>query len=162
MGFDGSGVDQTFFEAYREDPILAADGLGPADVSQIWYPSNTSSFDQQAWVVYPKGFDASKRYPLALLTHGGPEASTFNFWGFQGQFNMKVWADQGYVVVSPNPTGSWGFGQNFTDAVYGRWGTYPYWDLVHCFKYIEAEMPFVDTTNAIHAGPSFGGFMSNW
>lgn len=162
VGFDGGGVRQTLFEAYREDPILVADGLGPADVSQIWYPSNTTDFEQQAWVVYPRGFDPSKKYPLALLTHGGPEAATFGFWGFLGQFNMKVWADQGYVVVAPNPTGSWGFGQNFTDAVYGRWGADPYWDLAHCFRYVEAEMPFVDTTRAIHAGASFGGFMSNW
>lgn len=164
VGMDGSGIAQTYFQAHLQDPILAADGLGPGDVSEIWYASNTSSFPQQAWVVYPKGFDRSggTRYPLAMLTHGGPEASNFNFWGFLGQFNLKVWADQGYVVVAPNPTGSWGWGQNFTDAVYGRWGTYPYWDLVNCFLHVEAEMPFVDTANAIHAGPSFGGFMSNW
>lgn len=162
--FDGGGVVQTYFQANLQDPILAADGLGPSDVSQIWYTSNTSSFDQQAWVVYPRGFDmnSSKKYPLALLSHGGPEAANFNFWSYLGQFNFKAFADQGYVVVAPNPTGSLGWGQNFTDAVYGRWGTYPYWDLANCFEYVQDQMPFVDTTRAIHAGASFGGFMSNW
>lgn len=132
-------------------------------MSEFWYSSNTSTNLQQAWVIYPSNFDSSESYPLALLSHGGPEDSNFNIWGgYSGYFNFKLWADQGYVVVAPNPTGSWGFGQNLTDTVYGHYGDYAYWDLVHCFNNIEEHLPFVDAGNAIHAGQSFGGFMSNW
>lgn len=167
VGLDGSGVVRVYFEANKEDPVLLAagsstSGLDASAVSEFYYTSNTSEIQQQAWVVYPEGFDRDETYPLALLTHGGPEDANFNMWGFQGQFNLKVWADQDYVVVAPNPTGSWGWEQNLTDAVYGRWGSYPFWDIVNCWEYVRDNMPFVDVTNGIHAGASFGGYMSNW
>lgn len=162
VDFDGSGAIQTYFEANKADPILSAAGLDSSIASEFYYTTNTSEIQQQAWVVYPENFDPSKTYPLALITHGGPEASTFNMWGFQGQFNFKVWADQGYVVVSPNPTGSWGWGQNLTDAAYGTWGSYIFWDIVNCWQHVKDNLPFVDVENGIHAGASFGGYMSNW
>lgn len=162
VGFDGSGIIKTYFEANKADPILSAGGLDSSIVSEFYYTTNTSEIEQQAWVVSSENFDPAKKYPLALITHGGPEAASFNMWGFQGQFNFKVWADQGYVVVSPNPTGSWGFGQNLTDAAYGTWGSYIFWDIVNCWQHVKENMPFVDVENGIHAGASFGGYMSNW
>lgn len=162
VSLNGTGPLQTYFKANEMDPILAADGMGPKDVRELWYASNTTNFLQQAWVVLPRGFDSTKKYPLAMITHGGPEAASFNMWNVIGQWSFKTWADQGYVVVAPNPTGSWGWGQNFTSAVYGHWGDLPYWDLVHCFKAVQDQLAYVDTDNAVHAGPSFGGFMSNW
>lgn len=162
VDFDGSGIIQTYFEANKADPALAAAGLNSSIASEFYYTTNTSEIQQQAWVVYPENFDPSKKYPLALISHGGPEAASFNMWGFQGQFNFKVWADQGYVVVAPNPTGSWGWGQNLTDAAYGAWGSYTFWDIVNCWQYVKDKLAFVDVENGIHAGASFGGYMSNW
>lgn len=162
VDFDGSGIIKTYFEANKADPILSAAGLDSSIASEFYYTTNTSEIQQQAWVVYPEGFDPTKKYPLALITHGGPEAASFNMWGYQGQFNYKVWADQGYVVVAPNPTGSWGWGQNLTDAAYGTWGSYIFWDIVHCWQHVRDNLPFVDVENGIHAGASFGGYMSNW
>ena len=74
----------------------------------------------------------------------------------------RTWADQGYIVVAPNPTASTGFGQNLTDAVQGNWGSYPYWDLVHCWRHVKDHFPYIDTDNGIEAGASFGGYMTNW
>lgn len=162
VDFDGSGVIQTYFEANKADPILSAAGLDSSIASEFYYTTNTSEIQQQAWVVFPESFDPAKKYPLALITHGGPEAASFNMWGFQGQFNFKVWADQGYVVVAPNPTGSWGWGQNLTDAARGTWGSYIFWDIVNCWQHVKDNLPFVDVENGIHAGASFGGYMSNW
>lgn len=116
--------------------------------------------EQQAWVVYPEGFDEAKTYPLAFLVHGGPQVAQSNGWS--PRWNLKVWADQGYVVVAPNPTGSLGWGQHFTDAVQGNWGTLPYWDLVHAWEYVNETLPYVDTSRGIEAGGSFGGYMTNW
>lgn len=162
VDFDGSGTIQTYFEANKADPILSAAVLDSSIASEFYYTTNTSEIQQQAWVVFPENFDPSKKYPLALITHGGPEAASFNMWGYQGQFNYKVWADQGYVVVAPNPTGSWGWGQNLTDAAYGTWGSYIFWDIVNCWQHVKDNLPFVDVENGIHAGASFGGYMSNW
>ncbi|KAK6207221.1 Prolyl oligopeptidase [Pestalotiopsis sp. IQ-011] len=151
-------VDTVYYQANLADPELA--GLSAADVSEFYYETNTSVSKQQAWIIYPADFDASKKYPLAFITHGGPQGSNGNGWSTR--WNFKVWADQGYVVVAPNPSASIGWGQNLTDAVQGRWGSYPYWDIVHAWKYVNETLDYVDTVNGIHAGASFGGFMSNW
>lgn len=151
-------VDKIFFQANLVDAELA--GLSSADVSEFYYQSNTTEIQQQAWVVYPSGFDPSKKYPLAFITHGGPQGAHANSWSTR--WNFKVWADQGYVVVAPNPVASTGWGQNLTDAIQSQWGTLPYWDIVHAWRYVNETFDFVDTVNGIHAGASFGGYMSNW
>ncbi|ORY56632.1 dipeptidyl-peptidase V [Pseudomassariella vexata] len=151
-------VDTIYFQANKVDPELA--GLSPEDVSEFYYKSNTSEIEQQAWIVYPAGFDESKTYPLAFITHGGPQGAHFNSWSTR--WNFKVWADQGYVVIAPNPTASSGWGQNLTDAIQGQWGSYPYWDVVHAWQYVNDTLKYVDTAKGIHAGASFGGYMSNW
>ena len=74
-----------------------------------------------------------------------------------------MFAEQGYVVVMPNPTGSTGYGQALTDAIAGDWGGRPYNDLVNCFEHIEGNLPYVDTRNAVALGASYGGYMiSEW
>lgn len=150
-------VDKVFFQANLVDPELA--GLSVADVSEFYYESNTTENKQQAWVIYPSDFDPTKQYPLAFITHGGPQGATTNSWSTR--WNLKVWADQGYVVVAPNPVASIGWGQNLTDAIQGQWG-FAYWDIVHAWRHVNDTLDYVDTENGIHAGASFGGYMSNW
>ncbi|KAI1303321.1 dipeptidyl-peptidase V [Xylaria venustula] len=151
-------VVKTYFQANKVDAGLK--GLGPEDVSEFYFSTNTSEIDQQAWIIYPEGFSKDKTYPLAFIAHGGPQGAHFNSWSTR--WNFKVWADQGYVVIAPNPTASSGWGQNLTDAITGRWGSYPYWDLVHAWKYVNSTLKYVDTSRGIEAGASFGGYMTNW
>ncbi|KAG6986433.1 hypothetical protein G7Y79_00087g101120 [Physcia stellaris] len=140
------------------DPALS--GLGPQDVSEFYFSSNSTDIDLQAWIIYPANFSEKETYPLAFLVHGGPQGGFYNSWSTR--WNYKVWADQGYVVIAPNPTASFGWGQNLTDAVAGHWGDYPYWDLVNAWDYVNSSLPYVDTARGIAAGASFGGYMMNW
>lgn len=109
-----------FYKSNEEDANLA--GLGPEDVDFIWYVG-TNGDQQQAIVVYPENFDASKVYDLIFYIHGGPQSYTGNSWSTR--WNLKTWADQGYVLVGPNPTGSTSYGQNLTDNIQGQWGGWP-------------------------------------
>lgn len=68
----------------------------------------------------PEGFSADKKYPLAFLIHGGPQGSWGDSWSTR--WNPKVIADQGYVVVAVNPTGSTGFGDELCDRIQNDWG----------------------------------------
>ena len=147
------------FKANEVDPEL--EGLDSSCFREIWYPANTSVLaEQHAIMVLPKDFDESKKYPLAYIIHGGPQGMNGNSWSTR--WNFKLWADQGYVVVAPNPTGSTSFGQELTDTIQGNWGGTPYEDIVACWEYIDANFPFIDTENGIEAGASYGGFMTNW
>lgn len=71
-------------------------------------------------MIYPENFDKSKSYPLLYYIHGGPQSSWLDSWSTR--WNPKVFADQGYVVVAPNPTGSSGFGDALQDAIQNQWG----------------------------------------
>lgn len=134
-------------------------GLSPDQVFDIWF-DGSGDYKVHAWVVRPSHFDDSKKYPLAYVIHGGPQGSWNEQWSTR--WNPAVFAEQGYVVVTPNPTGSTGYGQAFTDAIEGNWGGAPYEDLVKGLKYIKAHMPYVDTSRSVALGASYGGYMINW
>ncbi len=46
-------------------------------------------------------------------------------------------------------------------GIYGSWGGYPYEDLVKCMDHLE-KIPYIDSSRAIAAGGSYGGYMINW
>lgn len=131
-------------------------GLSQAQCSEIWYPGS-KDYDNHALVMLPSKFDPDKKYPLAFLIHGGPQSAWADDWSTR--WNPAIFAEQGYVVVCPNPTGSTGYGQAHTDAIAGHWGGAPYDDLVKCFEYIEKKMSYVDTDRAVALGASYGGYM---
>jgi len=137
-------------------------GLSRSQVSSIRFPASDPSVNKEvhAFVMTPSHFDKSKKYPLAMLIHGGPQGAWGDSWSTR--WNPAVFAEQGYVVVFPNVTGSTGYGQAFTDAIRRDWGGAPYEDIVNCFKHISDNMPFVDTDRAVALGASYGGFMMNW
>lgn len=136
----------------------AALGLSGRQLHSIQFQGAKSTV--QAWVIKPSTFDENKKYPLAYLIHGGPQGAWNNKWGTR--WNPAVFAEQGFVVVAPNPTGSTGFGQAFTDAIQYNWGSLPYEDIANGFRYIEEKLPYVDTTKAVALGASYGGYMMNW
>lgn len=147
------------FASNNTDPELS--GLGPQILSSFWYTGNFTTV--HGWTVYPENFSPKDQaYPLAFLIHGGPQSAFLNSWSTR--WNPKVWADQGYVVTLINPTGSTGYGQAFTDAIQNNWGSYPYDDLVKGFEHISSspDFSYVNTSRAIAAGASFGGYMVNW
>ena len=137
----------------------SAFGLHPSQVSKIYF-KGAGNYNVQAWVLKPSDFSNQKTYPLAFLVHGGP-VSAWNE-GWSTRWNPAVFAEQGYVVVLPNPVGSTGFGQDHIDAIDEQWGGLPYQDLVNCFDYIDSELKFVDTERAVALGASYGGYMMNW
>jgi dipeptidyl aminopeptidase/acylaminoacyl peptidase len=115
--------------------------------------------DMQMWILKPPGFDEKKKWPVVYLVHGGPQGAWEDGWSYR--WNPQLWAAQGYVVVLPNPRGSTGFGQKFTDEIAGDWGGKCYRDLVAGLDYVE-KLPYVDKDRIGSAGASFGGYMQNW
>ena len=113
--------------------------------------------DIQMWVVYPPGFDATKKYPLIMLLHGGPHSAMPD--GLQWRWNAEVMASWGYVVTWHNFHGSSGFGNDFTDSINPDWITLPYEDTIKAAEYLKAK-PFIDADRMVAAGGSYGGFLA--
>ncbi|MBE3099750.1 MAG: S9 family peptidase, partial [Planctomycetes bacterium] len=124
----------------------------------VWFTGANGS-RIQAWIVRPPDFREGRKYPLLYLVHGGPQSAWNNGWTYR--WNAQVFASAGYVVFMPNPTGSTGFGQRFTDDISGDWGGRPFEDLMKGADYAEA-LPYVDRHRTGAAGASYGGYMMNW
>lgn len=135
-------------------------GLSRNQVDDVWYDGAFSGQQIHALMVRPSDFDPKKKYPLAYLIHGGPQGAWNDSWSTR--WNPAIFAEQGYVVVCPNPTGSTGYGTALTDAIQGQWGGTPYQDLVKGFEHLEKEYEYIDTDRAVALGASYGGYMINW
>ncbi|KAK3716649.1 hypothetical protein LTR37_006279 [Vermiconidia calcicola] len=137
-------------------------GLDPSQLSFIWTPASNKAVSReiQSVVVKPSTFDSSKKYPVAYLIHGGPQGSWADNWSTR--WNPAVFAEQGYIVVAPNVTGSTGYGQKFTDSIRRNWGGDPYQDIVNCFQWVGENLEGADNERAVALGASYGGYMINW
>jgi dipeptidyl aminopeptidase/acylaminoacyl peptidase len=120
----------------------------------------------QGFLVKPPNFDASKKYPVKFLIHGGPEGAWGDDWSYR--WNPELFAaptsatPSGFVVIMINFHGSTGYGQKFIDAINGDWGGAPFEDLMKGLDYAEQTYPFIDKNRECALGASYGGYMANW
>jgi len=114
----------------------------------------------EGFLIRPPHFDASKKYPLLLLVHGGPQGAWTDDWGYR--WNEELFASPGYVAVTINPRGSTGYGQKFVDDIRDDWGGKVYEDLMKGADYALAHYPFIDASRTAAAGGSYGGYMMDW
>jgi len=120
----------------------------------------------EGFLVKPPNFDASKKYPVKFLIHGGPQGAWGDDWSYR--WNAELFAaptsstPSGYVVIMINFHGSTGYGQKFIDAINGDWGGAPFEDLMKGLDYAEEHYAFVDKTRECALGASYGGYMANW
>ncbi len=113
----------------------------------------------QMWVLRPTQWQEGHKYPLVFWVHGGPQSAFLDSWSYR--WNAQLWAAQGYIVAMPNPRGSTGFGQKFTDDISRDWGGKVFDDLMACLGWLE-EQPDIDPQRMAAAGASYGGYMMNW
>ncbi len=112
-----------------------------------------------SFLLKPPGFDPSQRYPVLFLIHGGPQSAWGEKWSYR--WNAQVFAAAGYVVVMPNPRGSTGYGQKFTDEINADWGGKVFEDIMAVVDHV-AGLPYVQPDRMAAAGGSYGGYMINW
>ncbi|MHC4431905.1 MAG: dipeptidyl-peptidase 5, partial [Planctomycetota bacterium] len=112
------------------------------------------------YVVRPVDFDATKKYPVAFLIHGGPQGSFGN--SFHYRWNPQAYAGAGYAAVMVDFHGSTGYGQAFCDSIRGDWGGKPLEDLRKGLAAALRRYSWMDGSRVGALGASFGGFMINW
>ena len=109
------------------------------------------------FMVKPHDFDPAKKYPVIINVHGGPQMQ----WMDSFRDDWQIYPGAGYIVVYPNPHGSTGYGQDFTRAISGNWGTKPYEDVMKVTDAVE-QLPYVDKDRIGAMGWSYGGYFMNW
>jgi dipeptidyl aminopeptidase/acylaminoacyl peptidase len=151
---DGSNVRQL---SHQNDSILT--GLEMTAPETFWF-EGAEATKVQAMLIRPPKFDATKKYPLLVLLHGGPQTMWSNAWGYR--WNAQVFSAAGYVTLMINRRGSTGYGQKFTDEITNDWGGKAYVDVMNGVDFTLKKYPFVDGTRMAAAGGSYGGYMADW
>lgn len=140
--------------SHFNDALMNEVDIRPAE--SMWV-TGSGGARVQVFIVKPHDFDPSRKYPLILNVHGGPQSQWSD--GFRGDW--QVYPGAGYVVAFPNPHGSTGFGQDFTSEISGDWGGRVFEDLMKVTDALE-KLPFVDRTRMGAMGWSYGGYMMMW
>ena len=119
------------------------------------FVATTDNKKMLVWVIYPPGFDATKKYPTLLYCQGGPQAPLTQFYSFR--WNFQLMASQGYIVVAPARRGMQGFGTEWNEQVSKDWGGQVIKDYLSAIDAVSKEN-FVDKNRLGCVGASFGGF----
>jgi dipeptidyl aminopeptidase/acylaminoacyl peptidase len=112
------------------------------------------------FIVKPSDFDPNKKYPLAVIIHGGPQSAFNDNWGYR--WNPQVFANNGYIAFLPNPRGSTGYGQQFINEISADWGGKAYTDIMNGVAEVLRRNSFIDRNRIGAAGASYGGYMIDW
>jgi dipeptidyl aminopeptidase/acylaminoacyl peptidase len=137
--------------------LLSKLEMNPAE--EFWF-EGAQGDNIHGFLVKPPFFDSSKKYPLVMLIHGGPQGAWSD--DFHYRWNAQMFAAPGYVTAMINFHGSTGYGQSFTDSISGDWGGSPYEDIMQGLDYLLAEYDFLDKNRLGAAGASYGGYMIDW
>ncbi|MBK9929994.1 MAG: DPP IV N-terminal domain-containing protein [Saprospiraceae bacterium] len=114
-----------------------------------------------AWMIKPKDFDPSKKYPLIMYVYGEPAGSTVQDNWAGGDLWHQYLAQQGYVVMSVDNRGTRvPRGREFRKSIYRQIGLLASDDQAKAVKKITETYPFVDATRIGSWGWSGGGQMT--
>jgi len=108
---------------------------------------------------YPIGYQQGQRYPLAVQTHGGPQASDkFGFGSWE--YYPQVLAAKGYAVLQPNYRGSTGYGDPFLRDMVGHYFQNAHLDVMAGVDEV-IRRGIADPDRMVKMGWSGGGHMTN-
>ena len=141
---------------HLNDALLADYSLRPLE--EMWVEAADKT-RIHSFVLKPDDFQRGRKYPVLFLIHGGPQGAWGQSWSYR--WNPQVFASAGYVVVMPNPRGSTGYGQKFTDDINQDWGGKPFDDIMAVVDHV-ASLPYTDSERMAAAGGSYGGYMVDW
>jgi dipeptidyl aminopeptidase/acylaminoacyl peptidase len=111
-------------------------------------------------IVLPPAFDASRRYPLLVLIHGGPASHNTDQIGLR--WNYHLLGAPGYVLLMTDYTGSTSFGEKFAQAIKLDPLKTPGDEINQAVDEALKRYPFIDGTRMCAAGASYGGHLANW
>lgn len=119
---------------------------------------STDGWNIHGFMIKPANLEPGKKYPVVLDIHGGPHSTH----GYTYFHQLQLYSAAGYGVVYVNPRGSSGYGEKFTQAVIGEYGTKDMDDILNGVDAALEKYDFLDKDNIAVTGLSYGGFMTNW
>ena len=130
------------------------DQLNPISVEKRWIKT-TDGGNMLVWVILPPNFDKTKKYPALLFCQGGPQSAVSQFFSYR--WNMRLMAEQGYIVIAPNRHGVPSFGKAWNEQISGDYSGQNIQDYLTAVDEVKKE-PWVDADRLGCVGASYGGY----
>ncbi|MCM1310188.1 MAG: prolyl oligopeptidase family serine peptidase [Bacteroides sp.] len=147
-----------------KNSILAdprAEDLAKIDLNKVetWTFTASDGTEIDGIVCYPPNFDPSKKYPLIVYYYGGtsPTAKSIT-----QPYTPQLFASRDYVVYVVNPSGTTGYGQEFSARHVNAWGKRTAQDIIEGVQKFYRTHEYVDSTKIGCLGASYGGFMTQY
>lgn len=149
----------------KEKSTLLADPRGE-ELAKInlgktepWKFTASDGTEIDGMVCYPPNFDASKKYPLIVYYYGGTSPTSKSI---TQPYTPQLFASRDYVVYVVNPSGTTGYGQEFSARHVNAWGKRTAQDIIEGVQKFYRSHEYVDSTKIGCLGASYGGFMTQY
>jgi len=153
---NGAAQSSSFLSTFNDAALAMLDLPQP---ESFWFTS-TRGKKIRSTLIRPAGFDASKKYPLFVVMHGGPAGAWKDNWGYR--WNYHLLAAPGYVLVLTDYTGSTGYGEKFGQDIKLDPLKGPADEINEAADYVIKNYSFIDGTRQAAGGGSYGGHLANW
>jgi dipeptidyl aminopeptidase/acylaminoacyl peptidase len=146
----------TLLSSFNRDRLAQLDLPAP---EHFWFTAKNGKRIHSI-VFFPPQLDRSKKYPLIVNPHGGPNSMSSD--AFSVRWNYHLLTAPGYVLVATNYTGSTGFGEKFANDIERDVLRGPAQEILEAADEAIRRYPFIDRTRQAAIGASYGGYLMNW
>lgn len=154
---DGKTV-KTIVENKAVQDKLATYDVAPKEFFTL---TTEKGHNLNAWIIKPKNFDTSKKYPVFMYQYSGPGSQQVaNSWNGINDYWFMMLAQQGYLVVCVDGRGTGFKGAAFKKCTYKELGKYEVEDQIDAAKVL-GKYNYVDASRIGIFGWSYGGFMAS-
>ncbi len=114
------------------------------------------------WLIKPRAFDPSKKYPVIVYVYGEPAGTTVtDSWGGSNRVLLAAIADEGYLIASFDNRGTPSLkGRAWRKVIYGAVGVLASQEQADALRALAASRPYVDLSRVAVYGWSGGGSMT--
>ncbi len=126
---------------------------------QLIYITVDNGLKLPAYIVYPKNFDPSRKYPVHVDIYGGPDTPQVKDVWMQPSNRNQWWSENDIIEVTADCRAAGHNGRAGLDMIYKHLNTYEVQDFISWAKYLKS-LPYVDGDKIGVEGFSFGGTMT--
>lgn len=137
-------------------PVLEHIELGKMEP---WNFTASDGTEIKGMICLPPAFDPNKKYPLIVYYYGG---TTPTERGITSPYCAQLFASRDYVVYVVQPSGTIGYGQEFSARHVNAWGKRTADDIIEGVKAFCKAHSFVNDKKIGCLGASYGGFMTQY
>ena len=164
---DATHADRLYFQSFASHKNtliwdLDAQKMSPGYVRpemHSWQYTAADGTPIDAWYYLPPFFDPTRSYPMLVYYYGGTSPTTYSM---EGSYSLPMYAAQGYVVLTLNPSGTTGYGQAFSARHLNAWGEPTAREILAATRTFCSEHPYVNPQKIGCFGASYGGFMTQY